>query len=461
MLEQYSTVLLPGDVLSDATQQQRNVDRRTSRAITFQTVLLALLASVCALLLWQRTNSTNVGGSDFAMCERYLGTAQRLQPFSVIMTADPGTFSGVSEARYVIENLQDKHMKPVNSTVCGGVFYGSLMGQRVLVVTTGIGPPAASLCTLEVVSACGASITEILFFGTSGWSPQLGGVLNPPDCAAANDNQQIARLGDVCVSPFSVNWTCKKSSWAMQAVGYPNQCFRPEEVTSPSDDALHGDCQFYADNLEANLALASQVAQAAASPKGQLHMPMRSPAVVAVDRRYWTLMQNATGAHYPLHLHQPPRVWNYTQCMEVDGQFFFSGVPWEVKARDYAAQTLAAALGGTWSAADVLAVSAMEGIGVAEALLKYHQLAHTRRKIPYTHVRTLSNWLHPPVHQVRPGVWEIAVELPEDFVTGYGYAIATGSSVLMSLYQQRCVERSTLVPGAHNCSYTISYDSTA
>ncbi|KAJ9507064.1 hypothetical protein QJQ45_004663 [Haematococcus lacustris] len=420
MLEQYSTVLLPGDVLSNATQQQRNVDRRTSRAITFQTVLLALLASVCALLLWQRTSSTNVG--DFAICQRYLGTAQRLQPFSVIMTADPGTFSGVSEARYVIENLQDKHMKPVNSTVCGGVFYGSLMGQRVLVVTTGIGPPAASLCTLEVVSACGASITEILFFGTSGWSPQLGGVLNPPDCAAANDNQQIARLGDVCVSPFSVNWTCKKSSWAMEAVGYPNQCFRPEEVTSPSDDALHGNCQFYADNLEANLALASQVAQAAASPKGQLHMPMRSPAVVAVDH---------------------------------------SGVPWEVKARDYAAQTLAAALGGTWSAADVLAVSAMEGIGVAEALLKYHQLAHTRRKIPYTHVRTLSNWLHPPVQQVRPGVWEVAVELPEDFVTGYGYAIATGSSVLMSLYQQRCVERSTLVPGAHNCSYTISYDSAA
>ncbi len=27
------------------------------------------------------------------------------------------------------------------------------------------------------------------------------------------------RLGDVCISPFSVNWTCKKSTWDMQASG--------------------------------------------------------------------------------------------------------------------------------------------------------------------------------------------------------------------------------------------------
>jgi hypothetical protein len=42
-----------------------------------------------------------------------------------------------------------------------------------------------------------------------------------------------------------------------------------------------------------------------------------------------------------------------------------SGVPFELKARDYAAETLTAALGVTRTSRDVLAVSAMEAIGVA------------------------------------------------------------------------------------------------
>jgi hypothetical protein len=35
-----------------------------------------------------------------------------------------------------------------------------------------------------------------------------------------------------------------------------------------------------------------------------------------------------------------------------------------------------------------------------EALLKYHKLASTKRRIPLVHIRTLSNWLHQPVKQV-------------------------------------------------------------
>jgi hypothetical protein len=55
-----------------------------------------------------------------------------------------------------------------------------------------------------------------------------------------------------------------------------------------------------------------------------------------------------------------------------------------LKARDYAAETLTAALpdGPRYSAQDVIAVSAMEGIGVGEALLKYHGLASTHRYRP-------------------------------------------------------------------------------
>jgi len=57
----------------------------------------------------------------------------------------------------------------------------------------GIGPSAAALCALEVLDACGPSITEAVYFGTSGWSPALGGILNPPHCSAAHATDKITR----------------------------------------------------------------------------------------------------------------------------------------------------------------------------------------------------------------------------------------------------------------------------
>lgn len=48
----------------------------------------------------------------------------------------------------------------------------------------------------------------------------------------------------------------------------------------------------------------------------------------------------------------------------------------------------------------VIAVSAMEGVGLAEAVLKYNLLATTARPVPYTNVRAMSNWLHQSLKQV-------------------------------------------------------------
>uniref|UniRef100_A0A7S0RA27 Nucleoside phosphorylase domain-containing protein n=1 Tax=Chlamydomonas leiostraca TaxID=1034604 RepID=A0A7S0RA27_9CHLO len=424
-------------------------------------LLLFIATSVQQLMSGQQAKRKHKWAPDLNVCEAYVGTDVD-QPFSVILTADPGDFSGTPEAHFIIANLKHKHAKPRSQTVCAGHFSGVLMGQPVLVVTTGIGPPAAGLCTLEVVSACGPWIKEIVYFGTSGWSPARGGILNPPSCSAANPHAEPTRLGDVCVSPFSVNWTCKKATWAMQAAGYPNQCVKPEEVSSPNATYLYGECQFYADNMEGNLDLADDLIDAAKAVQARGGVPARTDAVNAVEARYWGAMRNATKAAYPpMEPDAAPRLWDYSQCMEVDGQFFYSGVPWELKARDYAADTLRAAgvAGDSVTARDVIAVSAMEGIGVAEALLRYHGLATTPRKIPYTHVRTLSNWLHQPVAQVKPGVWEVAVEIPEDFVTGYGYAIATGSATIMSLYQTRCeADRAHhRLPPATDCTFEIDY----
>ncbi len=76
-------------------------------------------------------------------CSLYLGTPVE-RSFSVVLTADPGDFSGTSEAHYIIENLVDRKTKPRDTTVCGSHYSGLLMGQPVLVVTTGApteGPP--------------------------------------------------------------------------------------------------------------------------------------------------------------------------------------------------------------------------------------------------------------------------------------------------------------------------------
>lgn len=45
-------------------------------------------------------------------------------------------------------------------------------------------------------------------------------------------------------------------------------------------------------------------------------------------------------------------------------------------------------------------MSAMEGVGVAEAIERYHGLASTLRRVPYTNIRTASNLIHHPVAQV-------------------------------------------------------------
>ncbi len=96
-----------------------------------------------------------------------------------------------------------------------------------------------------------------------------------------------------------------------------------------------------------------------------------------------------------------------------------AGVPYEMRSREYVAHTINLGLNhssasepraamaspvsraANVSRADVVAVAAMEGVGLAEAVLKYNLLASTARAVPFANVRAMSNWLHQPLQQVR------------------------------------------------------------
>lgn len=148
-------------------------------------------------------------------------------------------------------HLQNATVVPSGQTICVSRAYGTMLGQNVTVVSSGINAQNAAMCTLELLN-CASHIKDFIYTGTSGFSPavsfqsfffeeqhqstmkcfssctnlghrgqraviscrqhqefaflQVGGIINPTDCMEAAPAQTITRLGDICVTPFSNNW---------------------------------------------------------------------------------------------------------------------------------------------------------------------------------------------------------------------------------------------------------------
>jgi hypothetical protein len=80
----------------------------------------------------------------------------------------------------------------------------------------------------------------------------------------------------VCVSPFSVNWDCRKASWDNSAQGFPNQCTFPAQLFDASSSELFGQCQFV-DVSKAQLAMSDEVLAVAAARSN--NMPTRNDII--------------------------------------------------------------------------------------------------------------------------------------------------------------------------------------
>ncbi|GAB4815300.1 hypothetical protein N2152v2_002346 [Parachlorella kessleri] len=354
------------------------------------------------------------------------------------MVADPGDYSGTGEDTYFSALLASKQSVPPGDSMCAKLESGTLLGQPVAVAVTGIGEVASSICATTLLNRCGTRIKEILFFGTSGWTPQPGGVLNADDCSAANPSPEIVSIGDLCVTPFSLAADCREASWGQVAAGYPDVCTLPQQSAPPNASSLFGECLF-SQAAPGSLALAQELTGVARAAAVAGAYPTQPFGVAQYQEGYWGAMSNGTGVSYDAAGDSQPTIWGMETCVEADSQFFYSGVPYDMQQRNTVAEVINAGLGANVTAKDVIVVAAMEATGAAYAVQRHHKFSG--QNVPFVVVRGASDYLHGPVQQLPNGTWvPTAASASNNPRTqaGYAYAVSVGSRALLELFSSRC-----------------------
>ncbi|KXS22044.1 hypothetical protein M427DRAFT_129820 [Gonapodya prolifera JEL478] len=379
---------------------------------------------------------------------------------TALFVADAGAFSGTGEDIWYSSNCNDCKSLDTSLTLCeGNVNYGTIMGQKVVIAGTGIGPLASTTCVLDFMNNCGIYIKEVIYSGTSGWSPSVGGVISNGTCDKGLPNPKIkpTRIGDVCVAFNSLNWDCRQASFNETAGGYPDQCKVPKESTTIDESFLYGKC-LWNNFTQGHIDLADSIMGAAKSI-GASSFPKRSNSTLHHETEWWSLQNEAlNGSFVTPTAADIPTVWDYKTCMEADSQFFWSGAPWDIITRQYISQVLRPAVPAVNPNAteqDVIVVSAMEAIGLGAALTNYAKLPDGRARppVPFVYVRGNSDYVHQPViYNQTAGIWQQYGNVEDDFANGYAYAIASYSNVVLSYLKSTC-----LSSGGGNCTYTITY----
>jgi len=390
-------------------------------------------------------------------------------PFvSVILTADDGSMVGISEGMEIKELLTESHYVVFDQETlfCEDVTHGTLFGSSIILATTGIGHDRAALCLRGLLSAYHEIIKEIMFLGTGGFSPALGGVLNSEDCDSpvVPTKDTIVPIGSVCVSPITTNWDCHKCVWPAKVESACQEA--PCTMHDRSD--IFGDygCSYYTTPT-----LADELLDASKF----LDPALPNPELQSLSRRYWDAMSNGTGQPYSDFLgDMKPKVFDYTQCAEATSNTFWVGTPYDELARKYVASVINDAFSSELfhqtkprrnllepaTKYSTVTVSAMEGVGwmevlaLEEVLLKYN-------RIPAVNIRGAADYTTPPLskeYQVVKdanadanqedsgewnGNWNELAQFSEDlqgdsFTTqGYLFAMHTTSEIVLNLFKTR------------------------
>eukprot|EP01060_Flectonema_neradi_P013775 TRINITY_DN204_c0_g1_i1.p1 TRINITY_DN204_c0_g1~~TRINITY_DN204_c0_g1_i1.p1 ORF type:complete len:377 (+),score=49.47 TRINITY_DN204_c0_g1_i1:58-1131(+) len=339
------------------------------------------------------------------------------QSLHLIMTADNGAYSGVSEGKYIYDAMTNRVNVSDKAIDCQEVTEGQLYGVPVTLVTTGIGHDNAAGCTVAMVGLYGKSITGAMYLGTSGWSPRVGGFFNPEvdkSCQTYNNDSQIIGIGDVCVSTSSFLYNCGFCSWPDKTNG---QCAYPS-CTDHTESTVFSQCDFTSQNyaLENGLMAASKL----------VTFPERSANLTAYLNAYWEATWSGLGVALGPKPSSVPQAYDHTACGEAASYDLWKGVPQDYQCRKYLSR-----IAGT-TPDKVACVSAMEGPGWMRVLLKH--------QIPYVGLRSASNYDYWPVFRQSGTLqtnnnWVKQGSLEDFTKKGYAYAIQTVSMVVLQYFK--------------------------
>lgn len=408
---------------------------------------------------------------------------------SIILTADPGGMVGLAEGdvvRAALEDVWEPAKEERLEIFCSGLTHGVLFGFPVVLVTTGIGHDHASVCMSYLLErydlpSMGRRIREVFFIGTAGFSPRRGGILDPNDCSETQGGQQhddgLVLLGDVSVSPFSLNWDCQKCVWDSvsadasleEFLQYSSVCRKPD-CTVHGQENLFG--EFVCDFWSGETNLADEVLAAAETAK----LPDAPDRLRALTERYWQAMDSGSGRSYRQFLPKSNRVIGYTVASEASSNTFWEGAPFDWLGREYTAQVtnrafhVMAARDGVAppaniSASDTVCVSSMEASGWMSVLaLRRYYMGSKVPYIPWVNLRGAADYTHQPIRRDSLGRWvnddkwlKDQSDVTDLQTLGYRHAIYTSSELLLHVFRLRNRSLSNEPPsGAHDVTPSSS-----
>ena len=335
----------------------------------------------------------------------------------LVMTADNGAYSHVSEGKYIYEAMTNRVNISEKAIDCGDVIEGQLSGNQMVLITTGIGHDNAAGCMVSMIQMYGNSISGVMYLGTSGWSPRVGGFFNPEtdaSCKNYSEDAALIGIGDVCISTTSFLYNCGFCEWPQKTDG---QCAAPS-CTSHDEYTVFSHCDFTTTNyqLEDKLMEASKL----------VTFPERSSNLTSYLDAYWQATWEGLNSTSEKRPNAIPQVFNHTVCGEAASYNLWKGVPQDYQCRKYLSKLT------DTTPEEVACVSAMEGPGWMRVLL--------RHGIPYVGLRSASNYDYWPVTRQPSGAiyanndW-VRKGSTEDFTKkGYAFAIQSVSIVILKFF---------------------------